>query len=57
MYEGSEIRGLRQRLLHGDDRPDELATTTEASAEENETEVLTTTTDESIESRRYNASE
>ena len=43
VYEGSDIRGRRWGLLRRNDMPEELATTTEASAEEDESEVLTTT--------------
>ena len=42
---GSEIWGRRWKLLRCNDEPEELATTTEASAEEYEPEVLTTTTE------------
>ena len=47
--ETARIRGRRRRLRRCDDGPDELATTTEASAEEDEPEVLTTTTEASDE--------
>ena len=47
--EGLKIRGRRQRLWRRNDRPGELATKTEASAEEDEPEVLTTTTEASAE--------
>ena len=49
MSKGLDIQGRQWRLLHRDDGPEELATTTEASAEEDELEVLMTTTDLSIE--------
>ena len=49
MSKRSEIRGRQQRLLRCNDGPEELATTTEASVEEDEPEILTTTTEASIE--------
>ena len=49
MFKEIDIRGKQWRLLCCNDRPEELATTTEASAEEDETEVLTKTTEVSIE--------
>ena len=52
MYEGSEtttevasIWGRQQRLRRCDDRPKELETTMEASADEDDTKELTTTTE------------
>ena len=39
----SEIREQRRRLLRRNDGPEELATTTEASIEEDEPEVMTKT--------------
>ena len=48
MSEGSEIRGQRRRLLHSNDGPEELETTTEASEEEYKPEVSMTTTEASI---------
>ena len=49
MSKESEIRGRRQRLLRLDDGPKELAATTEASSEGNDTDILTTTTEASYE--------
>ena len=49
MSKGSEIRGLRRRLLRRNDGPEEFLTMTEASAEEDNPKVLTTTTEASIE--------
>ena len=49
MSKGLEIRGRQRRLLCLNDRPEELATMAEASAEEDEPEVFTTTTEASIE--------
>ena len=40
-------------MLHCDDRPEELATTTEASTEEDELEVLTAITEASIDETEY----
>ena len=48
MFEGSEIRGRRWKLLRRDYGPEELATTTETSAKEDDPEVSTTTTEASI---------
>ena len=48
MSEGMYIGGRRRRMLHRDDRPEELATKTEAFSEEDDPEVLTTTTGASI---------
>ena len=47
--EASRIQGRRRRLRICNDRPEELATTTEASAEEDEPKVLTMTTEASDE--------
>ena len=44
MSEGLDIWGRRRRLQRCDDGPEELATTTEASAEEDDPEVSTMTT-------------
>ena len=49
MSEGSDIWGRRRRLLRRDDRPYELATTIEASAEEDDPKVSMETTEVSIE--------
>ena len=49
MSKGSEIRGRQRRLLHRNYGPVELATTTEASEEEDDPNLLTTTTEASIE--------
>ena len=49
MSEVLEIRGRQRRLRSCDDGPDELETPMEASAEEDETKVLKTTTDASME--------
>ena len=49
MSEGSDIRGRRQRIRRRNNRPEGLATMTEASAEEDDPEVSTTTTEEPIE--------
>ena len=49
MSEGLEIWGRQQRLRRRDDRPGELATTSEALTEEDETKDLTTTTEASVE--------
>ena len=43
------IRGRRPRLHHRNDRPEKLATMTEASVEEDEPEGSTTTTEASAE--------
>ena len=43
------IPGRRQRLRRHDDRPEELATTMEASEDKNEFEELTMTTEASAE--------
>ena len=43
--EASRIQGRQQRPRHRDDGPEELATTTEASAEEDEPGVSTTRTE------------
>ena len=48
MSKGSEIQGRRRRMIFRDDSPEELVTMTEASEEEDELEVSTTTTDASI---------
>ena len=45
MSKGLDIRGRRRRLMRRDDGPEELATMTEASAEEDEPEVSTMTTE------------
>ena len=47
--EAERIRGQRQRLRSWDNGPEELATTAEASTEEDEPEVLTTRTEVSEE--------
>ena len=49
MPEGLEILGQQRRLLHCNNGPQELATATEALAEENDTEVSMMTTEASIE--------
>ena len=49
MSKGSEIWGQQRRLLRHDDGPEDLATTAEASLEEDEPEVFKTTMDTSIE--------
>ena len=49
MFKVSDIRGQRRWLLHRDEGPYEMATTTEASAEEYKSEVSTMTTEASIE--------
>ena len=51
--EGSEIRGQRWRLLRRNDGPEELSTTTDALADEDEPEFSTTTMDASIEKAKY----
>ena len=45
MSEGSETQGRRRRLRRRNNRPGELATMTEASAEEDEPEASTTKTE------------
>ena len=47
--EAARIRGRQQRLRHRDEGPDELATMTEASAEEDDPDFSTTTTEASAE--------
>ena len=47
--EFSIIQGRKRRLKHRDDGPEELATTTEALAEEDDPEFLTITTEASAE--------
>ena len=49
MSKGSEIWGRQRSLLRCDDKPEELATTTEAPEEEDDPEVPTMTTELSIE--------
>ena len=49
MSEGLDIQGRQRRLRRRNYGPEELATTTEALAEEDEHEVLTTTTEASAE--------
>ena len=49
MSKGSEIWGRQQRLRRRDDGPEELATTMEASAEEDDPEVSTMITEASAE--------
>ena len=44
---------MGMRLMRRDDRPEELVTTTEASAEEDKPKVSTTTTDSSLEEAEY----
>ena len=53
MIEEAMIRGRRRRLWRCDDRPEELATTTQALAEKYEPDVLTMTTEASIEEAEY----
>ena len=49
MSKVSEIQGRRRMLLRCNDGPYELATTTDASSEEDKPEVSTKTTEASIE--------
>ena len=49
MSKGSEIQGQQRRLRRRNDRPEELATMAEVSAEEDEPKVLAMTTEVSSE--------